>query len=171
MIHPCENSDFETIYAIINDAAQAYKPVIPRHCWKEPYMPREELHQEIEHGVRFWGCEEEGKLLGVMGIQEVKDVSLIRHAYVRPRHQNRGIGGRLLTPLRGQTLRPMLVGTWAAAVWAIRFYERHGFRLVTTEEKNRLLRKYWSLPDTQIEASVVLADSKWCETHAHLGLD
>ncbi len=132
-------------------------------------MPEEELLHEIESGVVFWGFREEGELLGVMGIQHVQDVALIRHAYVRPHKQREGIGSRLLCFLLGQTDRPVLVGTWAAASWAIRFYEKHGFRTVSEGEKNRLLKKYWSIPDRQIETSVVLADKKWFALHSREG--
>jgi N-acetylglutamate synthase-like GNAT family acetyltransferase len=124
-------------------------------------MPREELAAEIAAGVRFFGYEEEGELVGVMGVQDVKDVTLIRHAYVRTRNRNAGIGGKLLAELRQLTDRPVLMGTWAAAVWAIRFYEKHGFQLVTPEEKDRLLQLYWSIPARQVETSVVLADERW----------
>jgi len=146
------------IYEIINDAAQAYSGVIPADCWKEPYMSKDELRYEMDAGVAFWGYEEDGRLVGVMGIQHVQDVTLIRHAYVRTSQQHRGIGGQLLSYLRNQTVYPVLVGTWADAIWAIRFYEKHGFRLVSSEEKDRLLRKYWSIRERQIETSVVLAD-------------
>jgi N-acetylglutamate synthase-like GNAT family acetyltransferase len=129
--------------------------------WKEPYMPEEELRHEIDNGVVFWGYEEGGDLVGVMGIQQVQDVTLIRHAYVHPTRQNRGIGGRLLSTLRSHTARPALVGTWTEATWAISFYEKHGFQLVSTQEKDRLLRKYWSIPERQVETSVVLAESAW----------
>jgi N-acetylglutamate synthase-like GNAT family acetyltransferase len=161
MIRRCDNSDFEMIYAVINDAAQAYKGVIPHDCWKEPYMSKDELRYEIDQGVLFWGYEESGELIGVMGIQHIKDVSLIRHSYVRAIKWNQGIGSKLLSSLRKRTTRPILIGTWAHAVSAIRFYEKHGFRLVSQEEKDRLLRKYWSIPERQIETSVVLADRKW----------
>lgn len=161
MIRQCDNSEFDTIYEIINDAAQAYRGVIPADCWKEPYMSRDELRREMDEGVVFWGCEEDGELVGVACIQQVQDVTLIRHAYVRTPKRNQGIGGSLLSHLRKQTTRPILVGTWGDAVWAIRFYEKHGFRLVSLEEKDRLLRKYWSIPERQIETSVVLADRKW----------
>jgi GNAT superfamily N-acetyltransferase len=157
MIRPCNDSDLAAVYEIINEAAQAYKGVIPAERWKEPYMPEAELRHEITEGVVFYGDEEEGRLVGVMGIQHVKDVTLIRHAYVRPAWQNRGIGSRLLDHLRTLTDRPVLIGTWAAATWAIRFYEKHGFRLVTPEEKDRLLKEYWSVPPQQIANSVVLA--------------
>jgi N-acetylglutamate synthase-like GNAT family acetyltransferase len=163
MIRKCNDSDFETIYEIVNDGAQAYKGVIPTDRLQEPYMPRNELRHEIDSGVEFWGYEEDGELVGVMGIQDVQDVTLIRHAYVRTARQKRGVGGELLSHLRLMTSRPILVGTWADATWAIRFYEKHGFRVVTTEEKDRLLRKYWSIPDRQIETSVVLAEEKWSD--------
>ncbi len=161
MIRLCKDSELTTIHEIVNDAAQAYKGIIPEDRWKEPYMPEEELRHEMDEGVAFWGYEESGELLGVMGIQPVRDVTLIRHAYVRTERRNQGIGSRLFDALRGKTLHPVLVGTWAAAVWAIRFYEKHGFRLVTPEEKNRLLKKYWSIPERQVETSVVLADQRW----------
>ena len=164
MIRLCDESEFDTMVEIVNDAAQAYRGVIPGDRWKEPYMPKEELRHEVDAGVVFWGYEEEGELLGVMGIQPVQDVTLIRHAYVRTAEQNRGIGGKLLAHLRKQTDRPALIGTWADAVWAVRFYEKHGFRMVSPEEKNRLLQKYWSIPERQVETSVVLADKKWFDT-------
>jgi N-acetylglutamate synthase-like GNAT family acetyltransferase len=160
LIRPCDDRDFEAIYAIINDAAEAYRGVIPEDRWHEPYMSKDDLQHEIQSGVRFWGYEENGELVGVMGIQDVQDVTLIRHAYVCMADRNRGIGGQLLSELRKLTTRPVLVGTWAAAAWAIRFYQRHGFRLVSTEEKDRLLKRYWSIPDRQVEASVVLAERK-----------
>jgi N-acetylglutamate synthase-like GNAT family acetyltransferase len=123
-------------------------------------MTNDELRHEIESGVRFWGWEEEGELLGVMGIQDVHDVTLIRHAYVCTTRRSQGIGGKLLAELRKMATRPILIGTWAAATWAIRFYEKHGFRLVTPEEKDRLLKKYWSIPERQVKTSVVLAEAK-----------
>jgi len=161
MIRQCDDRDFETIYSIINNASQAYKGIIPGDRWKEPYMSKEELRHEIDDGVIFWGYEEDGEMIGVMGIQEVQDITLIRHAYVRTTRRNQGIGGKLLAFLREQTTRPILLGTWADAIWAIRFYEKHGFRLVSREEKDRLLKKYWSIPERQIETSVVLTDQKW----------
>jgi N-acetylglutamate synthase-like GNAT family acetyltransferase len=163
MVRKCDESDFESIYQIINEAAQVYKGIIPADRWKEPYMPREELKREIDAHVCFHGYEEDDELLGVMGIQDVLDVTLIRHAYVRTAQQNRGIGGKLLSHLRTLTARPILLGTWADATWAIRFYEKHGFHLVTPEEKDRLLKKYWSIPDRQIETSVVLAEENWSD--------
>lgn len=161
MIRQCTDGDFETLYAIINDAAQAYKGVIPADRWNEPYMSREHLRHETDAGVVFWGYEEKGRLIGVMGVQDVRDVTLIRHAYVRTEYRNRGIGGRLISHLKTRLTRPALVGTWAAADWAIRFYEKHGFKLVSWKEKERLLRKFWSIPERQTETSVVLADSRW----------
>ena len=160
MIRQCSDNDFEMIYEIINDAALAYKGIIPKDRWKEPYMSREELRHEIDEGVVFWGYEEDGKLKGVMGIQDVQDVTLIRHAYVRTAERNKGIGSKLMSHLRQMTDRPILIGTWADAVWAIRFYEKHGFRLVSTEEKNCLLKKYWRIPERQVETSVVLAEKR-----------
>jgi mannose-6-phosphate isomerase-like protein (cupin superfamily) len=161
MIGPCGDTDFDTIHAIINDGAEAYRGVIPADRWHEPYMSQDELRHEIENGVQFWGYKDGGELLGVMGIQDVQDVTLIRHAYVRTTHRSRGIGGNLLAELRTLTARPVLIGTWAAAIWAVRFYEKHGFRLVTPEEKNRLLKKYWSIPERQVDTSVVLGDERW----------
>jgi len=160
-IRKCCCGDFETIYSIIHEAAQAYRGVIPEDCWKEPYMSREELHHEIDHGVAFWGYEEGGQLAGVMGLQPVQEVALIRHAYVLPLRQRRGIGERLLFHLQKSTTLPILVGTWADAPWAIRFYEKNGFLLVSPGEKDRLLRKYWSISARQIETSVVLANQRW----------
>ena len=145
------------ILAIVNTAAEAYRGVIPDDRWHEPYMPADELDEEIAAGVRFSGYEADGELIGVMGTQEVDDVTLIRHAYVAPGSQRRGVGGALLEQLVAATERPILVGTWAAADWAIRFYERHGFELVGPERTAELLRTYWSIPDRQIETSVVLS--------------
>jgi N-acetylglutamate synthase-like GNAT family acetyltransferase len=161
MIRRCDNRDLELIWAIINEAALAYKGVIPANLWTEPYMSRKELQQEIDEGVVFWGYEDAGTLVGVMGLQKVQDVTLIRHAYVLATHQKRGIGAHLLSHLREQTKGAVLIGTWTDAVWAIRFYERHGFQLVDSEEKDRLLKQYWTVPERQREASVVLADPKW----------
>ena len=157
MIRECLEDDFEAIYEIINDAAQAYRGIIPPDRWHDPYMPREELREEISAGVAFLGYEKEGELAGVMGTQDVQDVTLIRHAYVRTAHRNQGIGGELLGQIMDGATRPVLIGTWADAFWAIRFYERHGFKVVSPGEKERLLRKYWSVPARQIVTSVVLA--------------
>jgi GNAT superfamily N-acetyltransferase len=164
MIRPCEPRDFDQIYTIINDGSRSYRGIIPPDCLRDPYMSRDELQQEIDHGVLFSGYEDHpGTLIGVMGIQHVQDVTLIRHAYVRTASQGQGIGAQLLSHLRNLTTRPILIGTWADALWAIRFYERHGFHQVPPEEKNRLLNKYWTIPERQIETSTVLADSKWRE--------
>ena len=157
MIRRCTAADLAAIHAIVNDAAQAYRGQIPADRWHEPYMPEGELRREIQAGVVFWGWDEDGRLLGVMGLQDVDDVALIRHAYVVPAAQGRGLGGRLLEFLLANASRRVLVGTWAAATWAIGFYEKHGFTLVSAAEKERLLRKYWTIPDRQIETSVVLA--------------
>lgn len=161
MIDRCNQDDFEAIYAIINDGAEAYRGTIPEDCWHDPFMSRDALRQEIASGVRFWGCRDGGELLGVMGIQDVQDVNLIRHAYVRTAKQNQGIGGRLLVELCRLTSQPILIGTWAAATWAMRFYQKHGFHLTTLEEKNRLLKKYWAISERQVETSVVLDDERW----------
>jgi GNAT superfamily N-acetyltransferase len=165
MIRRCDEDDFELIWAIINDGAHVYKGVIPEDCWTEPYMSKNELRHEINDRVRFWGYEEEGKLVGVMGFQPVKDVTLIRHAYVATSSQRRGIGARLLSHLRKLTPGPVLIGTWSDAVWAIRFYEKHGFQLVRPQQMKRLIKQYWSIPERQIEASVVLADPRWWDLH------
>jgi GNAT superfamily N-acetyltransferase len=157
MIRRCRDDEREAILEIVNAAAEAYRDAIPADRWHEPYMPADELDAEIGAGVEFWGYED-GELEGVMGVQDVGDVDLIRHAYVRPGTQGRGIGGELLAHLtRLREGRRILVGTWAAATWAIRFYERHGFEQVPPAEKTRLLRAYWTIPERQVETSVVLA--------------
>jgi GNAT superfamily N-acetyltransferase len=153
---PCHDDERGEILAIVNAAAEAYRGVIPADRWHEPYMPASELEQEISAGVRFLGYESDGQLVGVMGVQRVRDVHLIRHAYVRPAAQGRGVGTELLRHLDAESDGPMLVGTWGDASWAISFYERHGFELVSPEEKERLLRECWTVPDRQIETSVVL---------------
>ncbi len=161
MIRPCTSEDFATIGAIFNDAASAYKGVFPDDCYHEPYMPDDELAEEIARGVRFSGYEKDGRLAGVMGIEPVQDVTLIRHAYVRTNHRGGGIGGKLLKHLQTATATPMLIGTWADADWAVRFYEARGFLRVSHDEKERLLRRYWTVGDRQIETSVVLACERW----------
>jgi N-acetylglutamate synthase-like GNAT family acetyltransferase len=161
MIVKCEQKDFNEIYEIINDAASVYRGVIPADRWHEPYMPEEELKKQIDEGVQFWGYCEDGMLIGVMGIQLKKEVTLIRHAYVRTTKRKKGIGSRLLEHLCTISTTPVLIGTWAAASWAIEFYQKHGFRLLEKEEKNNLLRKYWTIPARQIETSVVLASADW----------
>ena len=165
MIRRCSDRDFNEIHAIINDGAEAYGGVIPQDCWKSPYMPVEELRQQIAEGVAFSGYEENGTLTGVMGIQPVQDVTLIRHAYVRSTSQKEGIGAKLLNHLLAQAKTPVLIGNWADARWAIRFYEKHGFKVVSPQQKDRLLRKYWIIPQRQLETSVVLADPKWLHSN------
>ncbi len=165
MIRICGEGDFEAIWEVVNDGSRAYKGIIPTDCWVEPYMSREKLQEEIASGVEFHGEEDEGHLVGVMGVQAVLDVTLIRHAYVRTENQGKGTGSRLLTHLLTLSDRPFLIGTWADATWAIRFYERYGFQAVGFEEKERLLRRYWKVPARQIETSVVLADRRWREAH------
>ena len=161
LVRKSTSADFDAILAIVNDAAQAYRGVIPEDRWHDPYMSAEALAQEIADGVVFWVSEDEGRLLGVMGMQDKGDVALVRHAYVGSAHQRKGIGARLLRHIESLSDRPILIGTWAAATWAIDFYRRNGFTVVSGEEKERLLRKYWSIPERQIETSVVLADGRW----------
>ena len=163
MIRQLRESDLPAAWAIINDAAQAYRGVIPADRWHEPYMPREELAAEIAAGVVFWIAENDARLLGVMGIQDKGDVALVRHAYVAPAMQRKGVGRALLRHVQSLADKPVLIGTWAAASWAVDFYVRNGFTVVSDGEKNRLLRKYWSIPERQIETSVVLADRRWRE--------
>ena len=161
MIRPCVESDFSSILEIINDGAQAYRGVIPADRLKEPYVSEGALRHELESGGMFWGTENGSQLAGVMGVQDVLDVTLIRPAYVRPRNRRQGLGGELLERLRDTSQRPYLVGTWAAATWAIEFYRRHGFRLLSPEATRRVLKKYWTIPERQIATSVVLADENW----------
>ena len=157
-VRSCNNDDVTTILTIVNSAAEAYRGVIPPDRWHEPYMSSTDLHQEISGGVAFVGYEMDGELVGVMGIQSVRDVNLVRHAYVRPDHQRHGVGAVLIKHLLRQSSRQMLVGTWAAASWAIAFYQRNGFVLCSHERTVKLLRTYWTIPDRQIETSVVLAN-------------
>ncbi len=158
-IRLCTADEFAPIAAIINEAALAYKGVIPADRWHEPYMPERDLHDEIAHGVRFYGYEFEGQLVGVMGLQDVKDVTLVRHAYVLSDCQGRGVGRALLDHVSQLTGKSILIGAWKAATWAVRFYQRNGFELMSEGEKTRLLQCYWTIPDRQVEESVVLA--KW----------
>ncbi len=157
-IRPCRKNERPTISEIINMAAEAYRGVIPADRWHDPYMSVAQLDSEISAGIDFWACESEGEVIGVMGTQPVRDVDLIRHAYVRPGSQRRGIGAALIRHIRSLSSRQMLVGTWAAATWAIAFYQRHGFVLVSAEQKTALLNAYWKIPERQIETSVVLAN-------------
>ena len=163
MIRACTADDFEAIYTVINDAAHAYEGVIPADCWHEPYMKRTELESEIAAGVTFSGFQRDGRLVGVIGLQPVKDVTLIRHAYVAAAAQRHGIGSKLLARARRSNETPVLIGTWAAATWAIGFYEKHGFTVVSDAEKTRLLKIYWTVSERQIATSVVLADGAWFE--------
>jgi N-acetylglutamate synthase-like GNAT family acetyltransferase len=168
-IRPLRDDEIDRALSIINQAALAYKGVIPTDCWQEPYMPEAELRAEIAAGVNFWGCETEEGLVGVMGRQDLEDVTLIRHAYVAPTSQRQGVGGKLLAHLLQEIPGPVLVGTWAAAWWAIHFYEEHDFQLVTQTEKYRLLNTYWSISPRQAETSVVLGNAKWFASEGHLG--
>jgi N-acetylglutamate synthase-like GNAT family acetyltransferase len=168
MIRRCVHRDFELIWTIINDGARAYKGIIPEDCWTEPYMSSKELKDEINEGIVFWGHEEKGTLAGVMGLQQVRDVTLIRHAYVRTDRQKRGIGTHLLAQLRELAQGPVLIGTWADAAWAIHFYEKHGFQMVSPQEKNRLLQRYWKISERQSETSVVLADVTWSKRNDNI---
>jgi len=162
-IRNAAEADRSAMLAIVNAAAQAYRGVIPADRWHEPYMPAEALASEIVDGVVFWVAEDDRRIAGVMGIQDKGDVALVRHAYVAPAAQRQGIGKKLLRHVQGLAGKPVLVGTWAAATWAIDFYRRNGFTVVSPVEKDRLLRKYWSIPARQVETSVVLADRKWME--------
>ena len=160
-IRQSREADLPQMLAIINDAAQAYRGVIPPDRWHEPYMPARELEAEIADGIAFWVAEEDAKLLGVMGIQDKGEVALVRHAYVSPGAQKKGVGTQLLRHVMSLANKPVLIGTWAAAAWAIEFYRRNGFAVIPEPEKDALLRKYWSIPERQIETSVVLADARW----------
>ena len=165
MIRKSREADLAAMLAIVNAAAQAYRGLIPADRWREPYMPRAELDKEIADGVAFWVAEENARLLGVMGIQDKGDVALVRHAYVAPAAQRKGIGAGLLRHVQSLTRKPVLIGTWAAATWAIDFYRRNGFTLLPTADKERLLRKYWSIPARQVETSAVLADGRWMDAN------
>jgi len=159
-------ADVPAIFAIINDAAQAYRGVIPADRWHDPYMPMEALQSEIAAGVQFWLAEDDGRVMGVMGIQDKGEVALVRHAYTRTRVQRKGVGTQLLRHVEGLLDKPVLIGTWADATWAIDFYKRNGYTVVSHAEKERLLRTYWSIPARQVETSVVLADRRWIERRA-----
>ena len=163
--------DLGAVLAIINDAAQAYRGVIPADRWREPYMPPDELENEISDGVIFWVAEEDGRLVGVMGIQDKGEVALVRHAYVAPTMQRKGVGTRLLHHVEDLTGKPVLIGTWADASWAIEFYRRNGFTMVPNRHKDSLLRRYWSIPARQVETSVVLADQRWMEAQQRAPVD
>ena len=171
LIRKSVEPDLAAMLAIVNDAAEAYRRVIPVDRWREPYMPEDELVKEIADGVVFWVAEEEGRLLGVMGIQDKGDVALVRHAYVRPTRQRSGVGTTLLRHVKGLADKPILIGTWADASWAIEFYRRNGFAVVSNSDKDRLLRTYWSIPARQIETSVVLADGRWTKVQSRASSD
>jgi GNAT superfamily N-acetyltransferase len=165
-IRRCGAQDLPRLFSIINDAAQAYKGIIPADRWHEPYMALDELQREIDGGIAFWGCmlggeSSDGQLVGVMGIQDRGEVDLIRHAYVQTDQRRKGIGEKLLRALETLSAKPVLIGTWSAATWAIRFYEKNGYRELSRAETERVLRKYWSIPERQIETSVVLANARW----------
>ncbi len=161
MIRRSNNDEIEIIAEVINDGASAYRDVIPADGMGDPYMSRGHLADEIAAGVQFWVYEDAGEILGVMGIQDIKDVTLIRHAYVRTAARQRGVGGALLAFLQDRTTRPLLIGTWAAAGWAVDFYQKHGFQLIVGADKDALLAAYWTVPEPQAEQSVVLADARW----------
>ncbi|MEE8414056.1 MAG: GNAT family N-acetyltransferase [Dehalococcoidales bacterium] len=154
MIRQCQPGDTERIYFIINEASRAYEGVIPPDCYHQPYMPMDELEREMKR-LDFTGWEVNGELVGIMGFEPVKDVSLIRHAYVLPQWQQQGIGSNLLEQVESLVITSrLLVGTWADAYWAIDFYRKHGFSLLP--DKDELLKTYWDIPLRQIETSVVL---------------
>lgn len=161
MIRLCHQKDIDRIHEIINDSARAYKGRIPEDCYHEPYMPKDELLSEIANGVVFYGCEEDDRLVAVMGIQDKGPVILIRHAYTSTEKRGRGIGSRLFEFLLGMAAKPVLIGTWRDAEWAVRFYQKHGFKLVSEEQKDRLLRQYWSIRERQVLTSVVLVDGQY----------
>ena len=171
LIRKIQESDLGAMLAIVNDAAQAYRGVIPADRWREPYMPPDELEKEIADGVIFWVAEENGRLLGVTGIQDKGEVALVRHAYVAPTMQRKGVGRTLLRHVEGLTGKPILIGTWADASWAIEFYRRNGFTVVPNRHKDSLLRRYWSIPARQVETSVVLADGRWMEAQRRAPAD
>jgi N-acetylglutamate synthase-like GNAT family acetyltransferase len=171
LIRKIQEADLGAILAIVNDAAQAYRGVIPADRWREPYMPPDELEKEIADGVIFWVAEENGRLLGVTGIQDKGEVALVRHAYVAPTMQRKGVGRTLLRHVEGLTGKPILIGTWADASWAIEFYRRNGFTVVPNRHKDSLLRRYWSIPARQVETSVVLADGRWMEAQRRAPAD
>ena len=164
LIRQSVEADFAGILGIINDAAVAYRGVIPADRWHEPYMSASDLETQIAEGVVFWIAEQEGRLAGVMGIQDKGDVALVRHAYVASTTQRSGVGTKLLRHVESLADKPILIGTWAAASWAIEFYRRNGFTMVRDDDKDRLLRQYWSIPARQIETSVVLADRRWTDS-------
>ena len=163
LIRKSVDADFAAMWAIINDAARAYRGVIPADRWHEPYMSADELKTQIAEGVVFWVAEEDGRLSGLMGIQDKGDVALVRHAYVASTTQRSGVGTKLLHHVESLVDKPILIGTWAAASWAIGFYQRNGYIQLSIGDTDRLLRTYWSIPTRQIETSVVLANRRWVD--------
>jgi GNAT superfamily N-acetyltransferase len=161
VIRLCSQKDVDRIYEIINDSARAYEGHIPDDCYHQPYMPQDELLSEMADGVVFYGYEEDGSLAAVMGIQDRGPVTLIRHAYTRTERRGEGIGSKLLEHLLGITTKPVMIGTWRGATWAVMFYQKHGFKLASEEQKDRLLRQYWSIPERQVVTSVVLVDEQY----------
>ncbi|MEO8629618.1 MAG: GNAT family N-acetyltransferase [Betaproteobacteria bacterium] len=159
MIRSCTDHDLRDIFDVINDAAMAYRSVIPAEHWQDTYMPIDALTREIGGGVRFWGFMLNQQLVGVIGMQDRTDATLIRHAYVRTEYRNQGIGGQLLAELRAHSRFPLMVGTWAAARWAIAFYRKHGFHQVSPTAGQKLLRKYWTVSPAQMKSSVVLVEA------------
>jgi N-acetylglutamate synthase-like GNAT family acetyltransferase len=164
LIRRSREADSVAMLAVVNAAARAYRGVIPADRWREPYMPADELAKEISDGVDFWVAEDHGRIIGMMGIQDRADAALVRHAYIEPAAQRRGVGSSLLRHVHSLTGKPVLVGTWADASWAIEFYRKNGFVLVSSGQKDHLLRRYWSIPERQIETSVVLADGRWMDS-------
>src|SRR3989449_10185685 len=160
LIRESVEADSAAMLTIVNAAAQAYRGVIPADRWREPYMPSDELEKEIADGVVFWVTEEDGRLLAVMGIQDKGEVALVRHAYVAPAVQRKGVGTSLLRHVQGLTGTPVLIGTWADASWAIEFYRRNGFTVVPHTHKDSLPRSYWSNPARQAAKSWVLGDGR-----------
>ena len=169
-IRAARADDLDTLYEIINDSARAYKGVIPEAAWHEPYMPMDHLQSEIAKGVRFHCCDLDGRTMGVMGIQDVQDVTLIRHAYVRSESRSQGIGRALLESVTRLTPRPVLIGAWRAASWAIQFYQKNGFTLLDEARKNRMLERYWTISSFQVQESVVLADRRWLDRESGAAL-
>jgi GNAT superfamily N-acetyltransferase len=169
VIRLCSERDIDTIYEVINDSARAYEGHIPDDCYHQPYMPQDELRSEIADGVVFYGYEEDGSLVGVMGIQDRGPVTLVRHAYTRTERRGEGIGSKLLEHLLGITTKPVMIGTWRGATWAVMFYQKHGFKLAGEEDEDRLLREYWSIPHRQVETSVVLVDERCQQGLSELG--
>jgi GNAT superfamily N-acetyltransferase len=160
LLRPCKDSDFDALLSIINDGATAYRGIIPEDRWTTPYMSADKLRYELHTGISFSCVESGGGLVGAMGSQQVDDALLIRHAYVLTACQRHGFGSELLVGLVEHAPWPVLIGTWKAAHWAIRFYEKHNFNLIEGDEKDRLLDRYWRIPARQVETSVVMADPR-----------